>query len=62
MLMYFLSNVTDLQEPETEICASMLDSLNECIQVLPHSFTKFCYILLEYGHVSICKYCVMLFE
>ena len=24
-----------LQEPETEICASMLDSLNECMQVLP---------------------------
>lgn len=22
-----------MQEPETEICASMLDSLNECIQV-----------------------------
>jgi hypothetical protein len=27
------SYLLSLQEPETEICSSMLDSLNECIQV-----------------------------
>jgi len=25
--------VADFQEPEVEICASMLDALNECVQV-----------------------------
>lgn len=31
-----------LQEPETEICSNMLDSLNECIQVC----TLHCYKLI----------------
>ena len=31
-----------LQEPETEICSNMLDSLNECIQVCK----LYCYKLI----------------
>lgn len=37
-----------LQEPEVEICASMLDALNECIQVcnIPLSWWKICKLSL----------------
>ena len=31
--MMFFFSANGLQEPEVEICASMLDALNECIQV-----------------------------
>lgn len=32
-----------LQEPEVEICASMLDALNECIQVCKTYVMKYCW-------------------
>jgi hypothetical protein len=38
--------VADFQEPEVEICASMMDALNECIQV--------CTSIYEVG-VHVCK-------
>ena len=36
-----------LQEPETEICASMLDAINECVQVCINYFSTYIDVLIR---------------
>lgn len=42
-----------MQEPDTEICANILDALNECLQV-GHIFKKFSKLLLWLGLFKFC--------